>query len=99
MSLFCNKKNGIAFYVFNRKSTKGRCDEILNKLKSFGWVPEWTNIYKLKGNMQWWRVCFPELIENDTKTAWSTMPKEMLEYIKSLPEYDEKIFKAITERE
>ena len=49
--------------------------------------------------MEWWKVCFPELMEVDDKTAWSKMPTEMLEYIKSLPEYNEKVFKKITEME
>jgi hypothetical protein len=35
----------------------------------------------------------------DNKTAWSKMPSDMIEYIKSLPEYDEQIFRAITEQE
>ena len=38
----------------------------------------------------------PNIFEIDNKTAWSTMPKEMKEYIQSLPEYDEEIFNKIT---
>ena len=33
----------------------------------------------------------------DNKTAWSKMPAEMKEYLQSLPEYDEKVFKEVTE--
>ena len=96
-SIFCYKKNGIAFYIFNKKSTEARCDEVLEKLSSFDWFPKWTNIYELKGNDECWKVCFPQLVEHDAKTAWNSMPKEMLEYIQSMPEYDDKIFKKITE--
>lgn len=46
----------------------------------------------------WWALCFPELMTVDTKTAWSKMPKEMEEYIRSLPEFNEKIFNEITGR-
>jgi len=30
------------------------------------------------------------------EVAWSFMPKEMLEYLKSLPEFNQKIFDKIT---
>ena len=56
-------------------------------------------MYELKGNKEWWAIAFPELIHHDTKTAYSSMPKEMKEYIQSLPEYDEEIFKKITEED
>ena len=42
-------------------------------------------------------AAFPELMVVDNKTAWSKIPPKMVEYIKSLPEYDEEVFKAITE--
>ena len=99
MSLFCLKQSGISFRIFNKRVKKQRAEEVISQIKRFGFYPKWTNIYELKGNMDWWKVCFPELVEVDAKTAWSKMPLEMKEYIKSLPEYDEKIFKEITEGE
>lgn len=40
-----------------------------------------------------------DIVEVDVKTAWSFMPKEMEEYIRSLPEFDEKVFNQVTGRE
>ena len=97
MSVFCANKEGGCYYLFNKKSTKERCSEVMSKLRSFNWFPKWHNMYDLKGNKEWWAICFPELMNVDTKTAWAAMPKEMLEYIKSLPEYNEKVFNAVTE--
>ena len=99
LSAFCVDKVGIAFQLFNRQSTQERCDEVINKIKSFNWVPKWTNIYDLKGDSKWWKVCFPQLVERTTTEAWATMPKEMKDYIMSLPEYDEMIFNEITKAE
>ena len=83
--------------LFNKKVTKERFEEVFKKIKSFNWTPKWDNFYELKGDKEWWSIAFPELMSVDNKTAWSKIPPEMLEYIKSLPEYNDKIFKAITE--
>ena len=34
--------------------------------------------------------------EIDNKTAWLKMPKEMKDYLQSLPEFNEKIFNKVT---
>lgn len=94
LSAFCVDKVGIAFQLFNKQSTQERCDEVIDKIKSFNWVPRWTNIYDLKGDSEW---C-SQLIERTTSEAWSAMPKEMKDYIMSLPEYDEQIFNEITKK-
>lgn len=98
-------KYGIFFYdidckkyvLFNKKVTKKRYEEVNQKIRVFNFIPHFDNFYELKGNKEWWALCFPDLCEVDNKTAWSKMPKEMLDYIKSLPEYDEEIFKKITD--
>ena len=95
--LFCHKKEGAKYVLFNKKVLKARFEEVYKKIKSFNFTPKWDNFYDLKGNKEWWVICFPELMSVDNKTAWSKIPPEMVEYIKSLPEYNEKIFKAITE--
>ena len=97
--IFCYKKDGIFRRIFNKKVTKDRFIEVYNNILSFGWYPQFNNIFDLKGNLEWWAVCFPELMEYKPKEAWAKMPDEMRQYIQSLPEYDEKIFKAITESE
>ena len=98
MSLFNANKNGICFYIFNKKSNKERIDEILNELKRFKYVPKWHNILALKGDKEWWEVCFPKLKEASEEVAWADMPKEMEDYIRSLPEFNEEIFNEITGR-
>ena len=85
--------------MFNKKTNEKRFNEVYGKILSFNYFPNFNNFYELKDNKEWWAVCFPELMTVDNKTAWSKMPLEMKEYIQSLPEYDEEIFKAITERE
>lgn len=86
------KKN----YVFNKKSKEDRVEAILSKLRSFGWSPDFNDWYGTKGNKKWWAFCFPQLKDVSRADAWSRMPPEMLEYIKSLPEFDEKVWEKIT---
>ena len=96
-SLFCAGKNGICRYIFNKKSTKKRVDEITKNLKKFGWVPSFSNWYDIKGDKAWWAFCFPQLRCVTNADVWARIPAEMLEYIKSLPEFDEAVWKKITE--
>ena len=83
--------------MFNKPITESRFEAVYNKLCSFCWYPKFNNAYDLKGNLEWYETNIPAIVSVDAKTAWSFMPKEMLEYIESLPEYDGKIFKKITE--
>ena len=93
--IFCYKKEGAKYVAFNKKITKNRFEEIYQRIRGFGFYPHFDNFYDLKGDKEWYTIAFPELMEVDNKTAWSKMPKEMRDYIESLPEYDEKIFNAI----
>ena len=82
--------------AFNKRITEERFDEIYETLNSFGWSPKFNNVEQLKGKLEWYETNIPAIESVDNKTAWSSMPEEMLKYIKSLPEYDEKIFNKIT---
>jgi hypothetical protein len=95
--IFCYKKEGAKYVLFNKKIKKDRFYEIYRNILKFDFNPRFDNFYELKGDKEWWSIAFPELMNVDNKTAWSKMPIEMIEYLKSLPEYSEKIFKAITE--
>lgn len=95
--IFCYKKEGAKYVLFNKKTTKARYEEVMARIRSFEYIPHWENFYELKGNKEWYSIAFPELMNVSNKTAWSKMTNEMREYIQSLPEYDDKIFKAITE--
>ena len=93
--IFCYKKEGAKYVAFNKKITKNRFEEIYQRIRGFGFYPHFDNFYDLRGDKEWRTIAFPELVGVDNKTAWSKMPKEMRDYIESLPEYDEKIFNAI----
>ena len=95
--LFCNGLEGKTLRIFNKETTPERYEEVYEKITSFGWVPKFNNFYDLKGDKAWYTIPFPEVRCVDNKIAWSKMPSEMREYIQSLPEYDEVIFKKITE--
>ena len=67
----------------------------MGNIKKFNYVPEFTNFYQLKGDKNWYTIAFPELMDVDNKTAWSKIPKEMVEYLKSLPEFDEEVYRKV----
>lgn len=93
--IFCYKKSG-KLMAFNKRITEERFDEIYAELIKFNWYPKFNNAKQLKGELEWHETNIPAIESVDNKTAWSSMPEEMLNYIKSLPEYDEKIFNKIT---
>ena len=94
--LFCHRKEGAKWYLFNKKITYARFEEVFKKIKSFNWWPKFDNWYDIKGDKEWWAFCFPQLAIVDNDIAWSKMPTEMVEYIKSLPEFDQKVWDKIT---
>ena len=93
--MFCFDIEGAKNRIFNKRVTKERFEDVYRKIRSFGFFPKYDNFYDLKGNKEWWTVCFPELMTVDNATAWSKMPKEMDEYIRALPEFSERIYKKI----
>lgn len=97
-SAFCIGKNGIANYLFNKQSDEERCQEVITKLKTFNYYPKYTNYSELldEADDKWESVCFSKLKTQGNTNAWADMPSEMLEYIKSLPEFDAKVFEQIT---
>ena len=96
-AIFCSDIECQKNVIFNTSVSEKRFDEVYRKIRSFNYFPRFDNFYDLKGDKEWWTIAFPELMSVDTKTAWSKMPADMREYIQSLPEYDEAIFRAITE--
>lgn len=95
-SAFCAGMTGIAHHLFNKPNSAARCGAVIYKLRGFDWFPKFHNMYDLKGDMEWWRVCFPELVDVEPKEAWAKMPQKMLDYIRSLPEFDAKVFEKVT---
>ena len=83
--------------LFNKPITKERFNEVNEKLG--GWCPKFTNAEKLKekyGNGEWRATPAPAITGRTAKEAYAEMPTELVEYIKSLPEYDDEIFRKIT---
>lgn len=84
--------------MFNKKRTEKRFNKIWDDLQSFNWYPKFTNaeelLVKYGGK---WECVPPHRIEaRDEKEAYADMPREMLEYVKAMPEFDAEIFKKIT---
>jgi hypothetical protein len=109
-SKFCYKCEGIShcifcydttgkFMIFNKPVTEERFNEVWAHLGD--WYPNYTNAEELKNKCggKWECTPAPEIKGRTTKEAYSEMPKKLRDYIKSLPEYDEEIFKKITEEE
>ena len=94
--IFCYNETG-KLKVFNKKVIEKRFDKIMQDLLAFGWYPVFNNAYELKGKNEWEETYIPGIENISAKEAWSKMPSEMRDYIKSLPEYDEEIFRKITE--
>ena len=54
------------------------------------------NIYYVTCAGDWQRVPADRIKEVDNATAYKDMPKKLIEYFKSLPEFDAEIFTEIT---
>jgi phosphomannomutase len=86
--------------VFNKQTTQERASLIIQEYreKLNSWTPKYNNAFKLydANGKEWKNVDASQIQEVDNKTAWEGMPKEAIDYLKSLPEWDAAIFKEIT---
>jgi hypothetical protein len=92
--------------IFGKEVSEERYNEVWDKLhnKLNGWKPSFNNAFELylKSGGEWGKVeaekIYPTL-ENwqEPYEAWKTMPKEAIDYLISLPEFDAEIFKIVTE--
>lgn len=83
--------------IFNKPVTEKRFTEISVGLGE--WYPRFTNAEQLKekyGSGEWCSTPAPAIMGRTAKEAYAEMPTELVEYIKSLPEYDDEIFRKIT---
>lgn len=95
--LFCYGLEGAKLMLFNKSITEKRFGEVNKKLG--GWYPKFTNAEELKekyGNGEWCATPAHAISDRTAKEAYAEMPTELVEYIKSLPEYDDEIFRKIT---
>ena len=95
--LLCYDLEGAKLMLFNKPISEERFNEVYSELGS--WYPNFTNAEELKskyGNGEWKSTPAPAISGRTAKEAYAEMPDELREYIQSLPEYDEEIFKKIT---
>ena len=98
--IFCIGLEGAKLMLFNKPVSEDRFGEAWAALN--GWWPVFTNAYKLKekyGNGEWEQTPAPAIVGRTAKEVYAEMPDELREYIKAMPEYDDEIFRAITEAE
>ena len=86
--------------LFNKQVSKHRFQEVKFKLYTYlkGWKPTFNNLKSLylKHGCDWKLTPIPQARELSKKEAWANMPKEAIDYLKSLPEFDAEIFTEIT---
>lgn len=94
-TIFCINFTG-KLAIFNKSVNEKRFYEVWNKIQNYDWYPKFNNAYDLKETKCWEKTDATKIVRVDEKEAWSKMPKGMVDYIKSLPEFDKTIFKEIT---
>ena len=88
--------------VFNQPVTEERFNTIksaIHRLRD-GWFPKFTNAYELyaANGQDWSSTPAPKITGTDRTYAYADMPQELVDYIKSLPEFDADIWYEITGR-
>ena len=97
-SIMCINETG-KYKLFNLNIDKERFGEVKEKIRKCadGWYPKFTNAFDYyEKEKKWECVPAPRIEGVDDKTAYKDMPKKLIEYFKSLPEFDAEIFTEIT---
>ena len=88
------------YTIFGSKVSKGRFSAVQNTLleKLNGWRPVFNNIKALwlANGSDWQLTPIQNAEELSKQEAWSGMPKEAIDYVASLPEFDADMFFKIT---
>ncbi len=86
--------------IFGKRVSKTRFEEVWSELYSLlgDWRPAYNNIKALwlANGSDWKLTPIQEAQELSKKEAWAGMPKAAIEYVRSLPEFDAKIFEEVT---
>ncbi len=93
--IFCFDLEGCKLMLFNKKISQERFNKVKNELNNFSWYPKFNNAEELRGNLAWHETNIPAIVNIENKIAYSSMPQDMIDYIRSLPEFDKKIFNKI----
>jgi hypothetical protein len=97
--IFCTNQSG-KLKLFNKKIKEERFDDVyyvlLNRLN--GWYPEFNNLKSLylQSGSKWECTPIPNAKSVQKEEAWKDMPQPAIDYVKSLPEFNAKIFFEIT---
>ena len=88
--------------VFNQQASEQRVNEIKNNIRQLAgdWFPKFTNAYELyaANGQDWPSTPAPKIEARDRTYAYADMPQKLVDYIKSLPEFDADIWYEITGR-
>lgn len=97
-AIMCINNTG-KYKLFNSDIDKERFDEVKENIRECadGWYPKFTNAFDYYKKEKKWECVPASRIEGvDDKAAYKDMPEKLIEYFKSLPEFDAEIFTAIT---
>ena len=99
-SLFSVDQVEAKFLLFNKQVTEERIDEVKSKFRVITdyWYPKQTNAFELylKNGSDWSKIPVQDLVRKSWADSWKDMPQAGIDYLASLPEFDEKIFKEVT---
>ena len=103
MALFPPKKDRQPT-IFGVNVTKDEYENVIRNLfnKLNGWHPKFNNAFDLflQNGSQWEKVDASKIRSTTTRDnpyeAWKDMPKEAIEYLQSLPQFDAENFKRVT---
>ena len=88
--------------VFNQQASEQHVNEIKNSIRELtgDWLPKFTNAYELyaANGQDWSSTPVPKIEARDRTYAYADMPQKLVDYIKSLPEFDADIWQQITGR-
>ena len=97
---FCYGLRDSSFHVFNKKVSEKRKFEIEEKLSNIlisnNWNLNFTNRFKLMEVKDSSKIALFDFQYYNLDKHFKNFPKEAIKYLKSLPEFDAKIFERIT---
>ena len=88
------------YTIFGKEVSEKRFNDVYDNLIDtlHDWRPTFNNIKSLylKNGSDWVKTPIKDAKEISKREAWADMPKEAIDYIKSLPEFDADMFAEIT---
>jgi hypothetical protein len=86
--------------LFNKPVDESRVSDVMESLlqRLCGWRPKYNDIHKLylANGSDWKLTPISEAKELSKEEAWADMPKEAIDYLKSIPEFDAQVFFEVT---